>query len=65
MKYKDVEYTVVQGIERNVWKWTVSLDDIELRGQTETRVEAVEKAERAIDRALAPQKLKLNRPQPD
>jgi hypothetical protein len=53
MKYKDVEYTVVQGIEPKVWKWTVSLDDIELRGQTETRAEAVEKAERAIDRALA------------
>jgi hypothetical protein len=27
MEYRGVEYTVVQGIERGVWKWSVSLGD--------------------------------------
>jgi hypothetical protein len=62
LRYKDIEYTVVQGIERSLWKWTVSLDDIFLQGQAATKPEAVREAERAIDRTLAPKKLKLIRP---
>src|SRR6202051_2718909 len=26
MKYRGIEYSVVQGIGRHVWKWSVSLD---------------------------------------
>jgi hypothetical protein len=58
MKYRDVEYTVVQGIQRQLWKWSFSIDQSITRGQAATKAEAVEEAERAIDRALAPKKLK-------
>jgi hypothetical protein len=63
LKYRDVEYTVVQGIERQLWKWSFSLEGIFLRGQAATKAEAVAEVERAIDRALARKKLKLVRPE--
>jgi len=53
MKYRGIEYTVVQGIGRYMWKWSVSL------GEAAIKFEAVAEAERAIDRALAPKKLRL------
>jgi hypothetical protein len=60
-RYRDIEYTVVQGIGRQLWKWTVSFESIHLRGQGATKSEAIAEAERAIDRALAPKKLRLVR----
>jgi hypothetical protein len=66
MKYRGIEYSVVQGIGRHVWKWSVSLDTgVSVGGRTATKSEAVTEAERAIDRALAPKKLKLVRPERD
>jgi hypothetical protein len=60
MKYRGIEYSVVQGIGRHVWKWSVSLDtSVSVGGRTATKPEAVAEAERAIDRALAPKKLRL------
>jgi hypothetical protein len=60
MIYRDVEYSVVQGIGRHLWKWSVSLDTgVSVGGQAVTKSEAVANAERAIDRALASKKLKL------
>jgi hypothetical protein len=60
MKYRDIEYTLVQGIRRNMWKWSVTFDaDLSARGEAMTKAEAVSKAERAIDWALAPKKLRL------
>src|SRR6266851_4817224 len=61
MRYRDIEYTVVQGIGRQLWKWAVSFESIHLRGQGATKSEAIAEAERAIDRALAPKKLRLVR----
>ena len=61
MRYRDIEYTVVQGIGRQLWKWAVSFKSIHLRGQGATKSEAIAEAERAIDRALAPKKLRLVR----
>jgi hypothetical protein len=47
MKYRDTEYTVVQGIGRQVWKWSVSFDTgVSVSGQAAIKSEAVEKAER-------------------
>ena len=63
MKYRDIEYTVIQGFERQLWKWSFSFEGIFLRGQAATKAEAVREAERAIDRALARKKLKLVRPE--
>jgi hypothetical protein len=65
LKYRDVEYTVVQGIGRQLWRWEVALEGKALTRQAATKAEAVAEAERAIDRALAPKKLKLVRPKRD
>lgn len=56
MQYRGIEYTLVQGIERYVWKWTATVSGIKISGQGSTRDEAVADAERAIDRALTPKK---------
>jgi hypothetical protein len=61
MKYRGIEYAVVQGIGRHLWKWSVSFDANPVRGQAAAKSEAAE-AERAIDRALAPKKLRLVSP---
>jgi hypothetical protein len=65
LKYRDIEYTVIQGIERQLWKWSFSFEGIFLRGQAGTKAEAVREAERAIDRAVTRKKLKLVRPERD
>jgi hypothetical protein len=59
MKYRGIEYAIVQGIGRQVWKWSASVAEVVIRGQAATKSEAVAEAERAIDRALAPKKLRL------
>ena len=61
MRYRDIEYTVVQGIGRQLWKWGFALEAKAVTGQAATKSEAIAKAERAIDRALAPKKLRLVR----
>jgi hypothetical protein len=52
MEYRGVEYTVVQGIERGVWKWSASVEGVIVMGNEHTRAAAVTAAEKAIDRAL-------------
>ncbi len=59
MSYRDIEYTVVQGIERGVWKWSASVAGAVIMGQAATKSEAVAAAEKAIDRALAAKKVRL------
>jgi hypothetical protein len=56
MKYRNIEYTVVQGIERGVWKWMASVDGVVIMGQAAIKSEAVTAAEKAIDRTLAAKK---------
>jgi len=66
MKYRDIEYTVLQGIERGVWKWSASVAGVVIKGQAAIKSEAVTAAEKAIDRALAQNKLRVVPPrQPD
>ena len=66
MEYRGVEYTVVQGIERGVWKWSVSLGDPKMIkvGQAKNKQDAVAEVELAIDRALARKKLRIVLPRP-
>jgi hypothetical protein len=59
MKYRHIEYTVVQGIERGVWKWSASVDGVVIMGQAAIKSEAVTAAEKAIDRALATKRERL------
>jgi hypothetical protein len=63
MKYRGIEYAVVQGIGRQVWKWSASVAEVVISGQAATKSEAVAEAERAIDRALAPKNSGLCRPE--
>jgi hypothetical protein len=53
MEYRGVEYAVVQGIERGIWKWSASVEGLVVIGKEQTRSAAVTAAEKAIDRALA------------
>ena len=60
MEYRGVEYTIVQGIERGTWRWTVSLgNNISKSGQAIGKTEAVAQATRVIDKALTPKKVRL------
>ena len=63
MEYRGVEYTIVQGIERGTWKWTVSLGkNISKSGQAIGKPEAVAQATRVISKALAPKRGRLMPP---
>ena len=63
MKYRDVEYSIVQSVERGKWMWSLSLDtNIKTSGQANNKPAAVIAAERAIDRALGPKKHRLAPP---
>jgi hypothetical protein len=62
MRYRDIEYTVVQGIERGVFKWSASVAGVVITGQEPSKSAAVAEAEKAIDRALAPKKVQLDPP---
>lgn len=60
MRYRDIEYTVVRGIGRDIWKWTVSLDpNHTATGTAAIKSAAVAEAERTIDRALTLRRLRL------
>ena len=61
MEYRGIEYKIIQGIERGVWKWSVSLGDPKIIkvGQAKNKQDAVAEVERAIDRALARKKLPI------
>jgi hypothetical protein len=59
MEHGDIKYTVVQSIQRGIWKWTVSVAGVMVMGQASSRAEAVAAAEKAIDRALATKKVRL------
>jgi hypothetical protein len=55
MEYRGAEYSVVQGIERSTWVWTVRLRDGEIKtGSTRSKPAAADDAERTINKALAP-----------
>jgi len=58
MLFSGIEYSVVQGIERRLWKWAAKVSGTELSGQGSTRDEAIEKAKKAIERAIDKQRIK-------
>ena len=60
MRYREIEFSVVQGIGRQLWKWSVSLNaNHSVTSQAATKPEAVVEAEHAIDRALAVKNLQV------
>jgi hypothetical protein len=57
MRYRDIEYSLVQGLGPHLWKWSAS--HVVITGQAHGKSAAVVEAEKAIDRALAPKKTRL------
>jgi hypothetical protein len=52
MRYRDIEYALVEDVERSVWKWSASVAGVVISGEQPTKSAAVAAAETAIDRAL-------------
>ena len=52
MIYKGIEFSVVQGVEPHVWKWSVSIGNSAKIGQAKSKPDGVIAAGRAIDKAL-------------
>jgi hypothetical protein len=60
MKYRGVEYKIRQGVERNVWKWSVSFKDgLTKSGQAVNRLRAIIIIWRLIDEVLGSRKQRL------
>jgi hypothetical protein len=38
MEHRGIEYTVVQGIDRGLWKWSTSVADVVVMGQAPSKV---------------------------
>ena len=52
MKHRDVEFTDMQGIGRQLWKWSAWLGHFHLQGQAATKAEAIAEAVSLARRAL-------------
>src|ERR1700687_2913578 len=60
MEYRGVEYSIVQGVERGKWIWSLSFDtNTKNSEQASNKPAAAIEAERAIDRVLDPKKRRL------
>jgi hypothetical protein len=64
MEYRGKHYSIVQGLDA-VWKWSVpSLVAHTKSGKAPSHAAGVKAAECAIDKALAPKKVRLVPPEP-
>jgi hypothetical protein len=54
LRYRDVEYTIVQGLGRQLWKWAVMVNGVALKGQAATKSGTMADVERAIDEPWRP-----------
>jgi hypothetical protein len=62
MEHRGIQYSVVLSIEGG-WKWSFEINGRTRCGVTHgTRLLAIRHAEREIDRALAPKKIRLKPP---
>jgi hypothetical protein len=52
MRFRDIEYSVVQGIKRGLWKWSTSIEGTVVSGKEPSKAAAVVTVEKTIDRAL-------------
>jgi hypothetical protein len=52
MEYRGVEFTVVQVLRRNLWRWYATVNGVSLSGEAETQFAAVAEARKAINQAL-------------
>jgi hypothetical protein len=64
MKYRGIEYAIVEGIGGQMWKWSAFVGGAVKTGQAHSKQAATASAEKAIDRALAVKKIRLVPPKP-
>jgi hypothetical protein len=62
MEHRGVEYRIIQGIQRGIWKWSVETEPGTKSGISDSKDAAMAAAKRAIDNALDPKKRKLAPP---
>jgi len=53
MEYRGIEFSVVQGLGRKLWRWYLMLNGVWLSGEAETQLAAVRGAQQAIDQAIS------------
>jgi hypothetical protein len=63
MEYRGVEYAIVQGIGKHMWKWSTWIGGAVVSGQAHTAQAAVVSAQKAIDRSLTIKKVRLLPPE--
>jgi hypothetical protein len=63
MEHRGVEYAIVQGVGKSMWKWTAWVGGAVVSGQAHTKQAAVVSAEKAINRSLAIKKVRLEPPE--
>jgi hypothetical protein len=63
MKYRGVEYAIVEGSGGHMWRWSTFVGGAVMTGQAYSKQAAVVSAEKAIDRALAIKKIRLVPPE--
>jgi hypothetical protein len=62
MEYRGIEYAIVEGIGRHMWRWSAFVGV--MTGQAHSKQAAMVSAEKAIDRALAVKRIRLVPPEP-
>jgi hypothetical protein len=62
MEYRGKQYSVILTIGGK-WKWSAEIEGQYRSGTAVSRPAGIEKVERAIDKALAPKKKRLQRPE--
>ena len=62
MEYRDKQYSVILTIEGK-WKWSAEIEGQYRSGMAISRPAGVKLAQHAIDKALAPKKKRLQRPE--
>ncbi len=62
MEHRGVEYRIIQGIQRGIWKWSVETEPGTKSGISDSKDAAMAAAKRAIDNALDPKKRTLAPP---
>jgi hypothetical protein len=63
MEYREKQYRVMLGID-SLWMWSVDgIEGYTNSGKAPSLADGVKAAERAIDKALAPKKKRMHRPE--
>jgi hypothetical protein len=63
MKYRGIEYGIVEGTGGHIWRWSTFVGGAVRTGQAHSKQAAMAAVEKAIDRALALRKVRVVPPE--